>query len=214
MTVLAPAKTTINLEAACDYSECAEFAFPLWKQLAGGYDVCSVMPLPSSVDEWRAEHRTARKRADRADRRGYRFVDVVHHERVDEIHAINTSTDQRQGRPMSDGYRQRPSETPDPAYPCSRHGVHRYGVETYHGKLVAYLWLYRGGQLALVSQILGHSAHLEDEVMYLLWQGMIERELGEPGFVVYNRHDSGTDGLRFYKERVGLAETGVEWLDA
>jgi hypothetical protein len=204
----------ISLETGCDHAACSEFAWPLHRQLAnGGYDQCSVMALPDTLGQWRNEHRTARKRSDRAKRRGYRFVaDVKRHERADEIYAINTSADERQGRPMSDGYRQHPPTIPDPGYPCRRHGVHPYGVETADGTLVAYLWLYRAGELALVSQILGHADHLENEVMYLLWEGMVALEASEPGFVVYNRHDSGTDGLRFYKERVGLAETCVEWV--
>jgi hypothetical protein len=70
------------------------------------------------------------------------------------------------------------------------------------------------GQLALVSQILGHADHLDSEVMWLLWQGMLESEslVDRDGVVVYNRHDSGTDGLRWFKEHVGLEETRVEWL--
>jgi hypothetical protein len=49
--------------------------------------------------------------------------------------------------------------------------------------------------------------------MYLLWDGMIAFESIDPdGFIVYNRHDSGTEGLRFYKQRVGLEETEVAWL--
>lgn len=203
----------INLETTCTHPECAQFAYPLWKQLSDGpYDLCSVMDLPESVEDWRAEHRTARKRADRAERAGFRFTPVIHHERVDELYEINTSAVVRQGRPMSPGYRQRPSETPDSRYPCERHGVHRYGIETNEGRLVGYLWIYRAGELALVSQILGHVAYLGYGVMYLLWQEMLRRELEEPGCVVYNRHDSGTDGLRFYKDRVGLREHGVDWL--
>ncbi len=81
------------------------------------------------------------------------------------------------------------------------------------GRLVAYLWLYRSGQLALVSQILGHADHLENGIMYLLWDGMIAFEsIDADGFIVYNRWDSGTTGLRFYKQRVGLEETEVAWL--
>lgn len=213
-TVAASEMCVVPLEAACDYQSCAEFAYPLYRQLDEGlYDVMSVMPIPTNVAEWRAEHRTARKRADRAARRGYRFTLVQTHERVDEIAAINTSTPERQGRPMSDGYKRRPSETPDQDYPCRRHGVRRYGVEDADGVLVAYLWLYRAGWLGLVSQILGHAAHLENEVMYLLWQGMLEHEAADArGYVVYNKWDSGTEGLRFYKQRVGLAETHVRWL--
>lgn len=206
--------TEISLEIGCDHDACAELAFPLHKQLAEGhYDLCSVMKIPSSVASWRAERRTARKRADRSARRGYTFQAIRRHERADEIHAINVSAPKRQGRPMSSGYHARPSETPLPTYPCERHRVSTYGVEDATGLLVAYLWLYRAGQLGLVSQILGHAAHLENEIMFLLFEGMLGAESADPeGFIVYNRHDSGTDGLRFFKERVGLAETTVEWL--
>lgn len=203
--------TPISVEAGCDHAECATFAWPLHRQLSDGYEVCAAAPIVT-VDEWRAEHRTARKRADRAHRRGYTFTAIQRHERADEIHAINISARVRQGRPMTAGYRDRPSETPLPDYPCARHGVRTYGVETADGDLVAYLWLYRAGQLGLVSQILGHADHLENEIMYLLWQGTLEREARQPdGYLVYNRWDSGTEGLRFFKERVGLARTEIEW---
>lgn len=211
MSTIAIEDVTIGLETACS-QKCGEFAFPLYRQLSDGrYDLCSVLELPGSVSAWRDAHRTARKRADRAHHRGYRFVNVLRHERVDEIHEINTSASTRQGRPMSEGYAVKPATAPDPIYGCPAHGVHPYGVEDIDGNLVAYLWIYRAGQLALVSQILGHADHLNHEIMYLLWQGMLDSELRERGFVVYNRHDSGTDGLRFYKERVGLAETAVRW---
>jgi hypothetical protein len=77
---------------------------------------------------------------------------------------------------------------------------------------VAYLWLYRSGELALVSSILGHGGYLRDDIMYLLMKGVIDAEAPHGGFLVYNRHDSGTDGLRYYKDRCGFKETAVEWL--
>jgi hypothetical protein len=66
----------------------------------------------------------------------------------------------------------------------------------------------------LVSQILGHDDYLKDEIMWLLWQGMLAAEsfVDPDGVVCYNRHDSGTRGLRWWKEHVGLEETRVEWL--
>lgn len=212
MNAIAVEELAISLELGHGQA-CNEWAGPVYLQLSrGNYDLMSVAPLPSSIERWRDEHRTARKRADRCERLGYRFVRVRRHERTDDIFLINTSLNTRQRRPMSEGYRTRLPISPDPVYPCSRHGIHPYGVEEPGGKLVAYLWLYRAGQLALVSQILGHGGYLTDGIMYLLWQGMLAAELGEPGYVIYNRHDSGTDGLRFYKERMGLVETPVRWV--
>jgi hypothetical protein len=205
----------ISLETDCPVFMCRQFYRPLLEQMASGrYDVCSVQPIPPFIEDWRETHRTARKRADRAARRGYRFVTVARHERADELWAINLSAQVRQGRPMTSGYNVRPSDAPLPKYPCRRHAIRDYGVETEDGTLVAYLWLYRAGQLALVSQILGHADHLDREVMYLLFQGVLESEsaIDPDGLVVYNRHDSGSDGLRFFKERLGFEPMPVEWL--
>lgn len=202
--------TQISLEAACGGVECADFAFPLHRQLSKGYEVCSVLPLSGTVAEWRAAHRTARKRADRCARLGYHFQPVVRRYFADDIYEINTSLPERQGRPMSRGYHERPSTTPDPLYTCPRHAVRTYGILR-DSRLVAYLWLYRAGELALVSSILGHGQHLANDVMYLLVEGVIKRELPHGGMLVYNRHDSGTDGLRYFKEKLGFEPVEVEW---
>ncbi len=204
--------TAIALHAGCDHLECAKFAWPLHRQLsAGAYDECSVLDIPDSIPEWEAQHRTARKRAWRAERLGYRFAQIQRQRYEAEVYDINTSLAHRQGRPMGVGYLERPVFGRDD-YPCEFHGVHANGVFDPEQRLVAYLWMYRAGDLALVSQILGHGDHLRNDVMFLLFRGALEREIGVgPGVIVYNRHDSGTDGLRFYKERVGFEERSVEW---
>jgi hypothetical protein len=209
-TQLAHRSVYLQLLGSCG-DECRAFALPLYDQLgSGAYDECSVLALRGSVLDWQAAHRTARKRAWRAERFGYRFAEVARHEHVDDVFAVNTSMPERQGRPMSAGYLVPPSPTPDPEYLCPLHGVHPYGV-LLDDELVAYLWCYRSGDLALVSSILGHAEHLRFDVMYLLMRGTIEAELDLGGFLVYNRHDSGTPGLRFYKERCGFEPTEVAW---
>jgi len=205
----------VSLEVSCGWNECGELARPLFAQLSSGdYRDMSVMRIPADVVEWRAGRKTARKAADRAERRGYTFHRIQRHLHNDEIYAINISKPQRQGRPMSNGYRQPVAFSPLPHYPCDRHAIRTYGVNDPYGTLVAYLWLYRAGDLALVSSILGHADHEDNEIMYLLWQGMVGSEafVDPDGFIVYNVHSSGTPGLRFKKERYGLHETRVEWL--
>lgn len=203
--------TGVSLELGHD-GDCHGLSGPLFLQLSrGNYDRCSVLPIPDTVDLWRDEHRTARKRASRAERLGYRFEPIHRHEFSDDIHRINVSLPERQGRPMSRSYMETPSFAPLPDYPCPRHRINTYGILT-GSRLVAYLWLYRVGDLALVSSILGHGSHLAGDVMYLLMQGCIDQEAAQGGSLVYNRHDSGTNGLRFFKERCGFQETTVEWL--
>lgn len=204
-------KTRISLEVGC-HPSCADISGPLYLQLnSGRYGECSVMDIPESVEGWRDAHRTARKRANRAERLGYRFSVIQRENHGEDIYRINTSLDERQGKPMTDSYRRTQEFSPLPVYHCSRHRISTYGV--LHGDtLVAYLWLYRAGDLALVSSILGHGDHLANDVMYLLAQGVVGAEGFSGGYLVYNRWDSGTDGLRYYKERVGFSEQHVEWL--
>lgn len=205
----------LSLEVDCPASEeCRAFAEPLLAQLSDGYDECSVLDLRIGADEWAEAHRTARRRASRSARLGYLFSAFNRERYVDDIFAINTSLAVRQGRPMTAGYRERPSDTPDPDWPCQRHRVTAYGVFLNDGRfpLVAYAFVYRAGDLALVSQILGHGDHLEADVMFLLARGVVEAEAGDGGFLVYNRHDSGTPGLRFHKERIGFEPREVAWI--
>ena len=63
-----------------------------------------------------------------------------------------------------------------------------------------------------IDLILGHGDHLANDVMYLLFAGMVEDQAGNGGVLYYNRHDSGTEGLVYYKERVGFAAGDVEWV--
>jgi hypothetical protein len=204
----------ISLELDCEGSElCASLARPLLEQLdSGDYELCSVLELPVSIGAWLAEHRTARKRATRSGRRGYIVGELRREERADEIYLVNTSARHRQGRPMGAGYRIRETYSPLPEYPCARHAIRTTGIED-RGYLVGYLTMIRCGELALVSQILGHAEHLQHEIMYQLFAGALAREIdADPfGVCVYNRHDSGTDGLRFFKERLGFEEAAVEW---
>ena len=170
----------------------------------------ALLEMLDSFEVYRSQRRTARRRAARAGRLDYRFGAIERSAYEGDIHRVNLSAPRRQGRPMSAGYRQRPSYGRID-FVCPRHHVYTYGVLDTRSTLVAYLWLYRCGELALVSSILGHAEHLENDVMYLLFLGMLERQFRFGGTVFYNRWDSGTEGLRFFKQRLGLKEGNVEW---
>lgn len=200
----------ISLLNECQERGCVDFSERMFAQLAGGGYVqpCSVLPLPPRIQEWRHGHRTARKRADRC-ALSYRFREIEREHYSDDVFEINTSVSARQGRPMSASYQERPTLTPLPRS-CDQHAVYAYGV--LDEKLRAYSWVYRVGELVMFSTILGHADYLEDHVMYLLVAGALEHQIARgPGFAFYNRHDSGTDGLRFFKERLGFRPYRIEW---
>lgn len=200
---------SISFEAECCGSE---LAGKTYAQLSSGrYDYpASVMPLPLDMEAHLAERRTFRKRAARARNRGYRFAEIDRTLYEDDVYAINTSAPERQGRPMSEGYT-KPVRFSPTEWPCPRHGVHTYGVLR-GSRLLAYTWIYRLGELVMVSSILGHDAYLADDLMYELMRGALTAEAEQgPGVVFYNMHDSGTPGLRYFKEKLGLGPARVEW---
>jgi hypothetical protein len=212
--MLATERVTIDARLPCDFAYCADHTERLFTQL----DVprysegASVLAVPETAAQWRAEHRTARKRAWRAERLGYRFAEVDNSLHSDDIFVINTSLTERQGRPMAAGYMKNRQHAPlsEDQKRCPHHRSHTYGVLEQH-TLVAYLTLHRAGDLAMVSMILGHGDHLRNDIMYLLAAGMVEEQSGRGGWFYYNLHSSGTDGLRYYKERIGFHAADIAW---
>jgi hypothetical protein len=203
----------MNIRLGIDHPlpHCVKFSHSMLGTMQRMGNPASVLPVPLFSDSWRQEHRTARKRADRATRLGYEFMPYEREQCVEDRFEINTSLEHRQGRRMGEGYWERPSESPLPPYPCPLHAYADYGVFSDSGQLVAYLVLIRCGQLRLISQILGHGDFLEHDIMYLLALGTIKAEIATGGYFVYNRHDSGTEGLRYYKEKLGFEPQQVTW---
>lgn len=199
-----------------DCDDTGQFCRPLMEKIRGTVDRpkyrqgAAIMEMPESREAWEAEHRTARKRAWRSERLGYRFAEIDRSQYSHDIFEINTSLAQRQGRPMSPGYVEYRQQGKLPDYPCRRHAIYTYGV-LQEERLIAYLTIYRVFQLVLISMILGHGDHLKNDVMYLLAAGMFEEQAQLGGFAYYNRWDSGEPGLRFFKSRLGFTEGDIRW---
>jgi hypothetical protein len=172
----------------------------------------SILRLPDNIEQHLTEHRTFRKRVLRARRLGYHVRSIEPKDHYGEILAINRSTPARQGRAMDDSYVNAPQSGPMTKYACRWHNIVMYGVLSEQDRLVGYATMYRCGELLHVSQFLGHASFLDDGIMYLLLAEIMREHEDRPGVLFYNRHDSGTDGLRFFKERIGLRQGDVTWI--
>jgi hypothetical protein len=176
---------------------------------------CSIIVLPETFEEYWAPmvgHHTDHE-VRRAKKAGYSFAIIDRDRYLDDIYEINTSLDERQGVPMSDGYRQRVEPFgPLPHFGCPRHQLRTYGVLK-EDRLVAYTWVYQCGEMCLYSQILGHGEHLRFGIMRLLLTESVRDLIAVAGtkYAMYNMHDSGTEGLRFFKERLGFRPYWVNW---
>lgn len=206
----------INLEGGCGTDPyCAVLAAQEFHTLDGGgyHSGMSVMPLPLDVDDYLRFHKTFRRRAAGAARLGYtveRTEPALHYEDYMEI---NRSKAERQGRPMRESYTKKkysPGLLGEPK--CSRHHIVEYCLSI-HDTVRAYSTIYRCGGLVHVSMFLGHGDYLEDGIMYLLMREIIRAQAANgAGTLFYNYHDSGTAGLQWYKEKIGLKADDVEWI--
>jgi len=174
----------------------------------------SILSLPETYSEWWEKVAYVRRKVRRAERAGYTFARIDRNVFLDDIYEINTSSPDRQGKPMTDEYLKRPQPaTPLPSFPCARHQQHHYGIVR-DGRLYAYSWVYQVGEACMFSTILGHSDHLEEGIMYSLVAGALGDliEVGKPSYAMYTMHFAGTDGLRYFKEKLGFAASTVTWL--
>jgi len=126
---------------------------------------------------------------------------------IPDMHEINHSKEVRCGRPMAENYRRSveemggaPSEWKEIKRPgCPVHwrwlwGIFKPEVGYKQGdlivdeKLLGYISLYRSGNYAQYSMLLGHGDYLKDGIMYRLHFAVMEWLLGD---------DPDTDGLDF-----------------
>lgn len=174
----------------------------------------SILVVRSYEEWWDNVGQYTRRKVRRAGKRGYVFAEIERDDHLDDIYAINTSMEERQGRPMTESYQKRPGPFGAlPASTCPRHRIRAFGV-LHEGRLVAYTWIHQVGEMCLFSTILGHGDHLNEGIMFLLVAESLRVLTDEAGtrYAMYNMHYSGTEGLRFFKERMGFRPFRVRWV--
>lgn len=130
--------------------------------------------------------------------RGYYLRRIDRNEHIDEIHAIHTSCEARQGRPMDAAYRVRKTAYADaPHFEC-------HGVFDAEHRLVAYCSMGRYGNFVATDQLMGYKN--QDGIMYLLLLKIICSliEEGEVDYFMYDTFLGAQPGLRDFKRRVGF----------
>jgi hypothetical protein len=154
-----------------------------------------------------------RQKVRRARKLGYEYRQFLHDDYIDDLYEINTSKEQRQGRAMSAQYRDRPpNQVPFPTPTCPRHRNDYVGVFL-DGKLYAYALIVQCGEMMLYSMILGHGDHMDNGIMNLLVYESVKwnRENCGTRYAIYYLADSGTEGLQFFKRKMGFSAHTVRW---
>lgn len=143
--------------------------------------------------------------AKRARSRGYVCTTIERNDHIDEIHAINTSLDQRQGRPMDANYLHKVS-----SYERLPHYDY-YGVLNDDGRLVAYGNIACYGNFSAFSQLMG--LRNNDGIMHLLVVEIVTRllEKRRVRYVMYDTFFGAKPGLQQFKRILGFEPYHVKY---
>jgi len=136
--------------------------------------------------------------ARKARSRGYEVIEIDKNHFVEDIHAINTSLDQRQGRPMPAAYRQQQTQ-------FHREKNYKYfGVLNGAGKLAAYSDVGLFGNFVAFDRLLG--LRNNDGAMHLMVTEIICRMIdGQAyGYLMYDTFFGASPGLRTFKTMLGF----------
>lgn len=136
--------------------------------------------------------------AKRARSRGYTVVEIDKNDFVEDIHEINTSLDQRQGRPMPEAYRQKQTQF------IVEKNYKYFGVLNPTGKLTAYSDVGLFGNFVAFDRLLG--LRNNDGAMHLMVTEIICRMIASHayGYLMYDTFFGASPGLRTFKTMLGF----------
>lgn len=137
--------------------------------------------------------------ARRARSRGYVVTEIDRNDYVDDIHAVHSSLEQRQGRPMDQQYQTRQ------AYFERLPNFQYYGVLNTDGKLMGYANVGHYGNFAAFSHLMGYRNN--DGIMHLLVVDIVTRLLGQQPlrYLMYDTFFGALPGLQQFKTMVGFS---------
>ncbi len=123
---------------------------------------------------------------------------------LNDIYAIHTSLDVRQGQPLADHYRTRMHANYRPRASWELISEEWWGAFASDGKLAGYIYLPGTNGEYLTSRIMGHGEFLRFGIMNALLSEVIRKHAGENAHIMYGMYEHGTDGLRQFKTSMGF----------
>jgi hypothetical protein len=144
--------------------------------------------------------------AKRARGRGYRLRHINRNAHIDDIHAINTSLEERQGRPMDAKYREKQAHFDTLAH------FRYYGVFNPEGRLVAYANLGHYGNFASFSQLIG--IRNNDGIMHMMVVDIVSELIGERRvrYLMYDTFFGAQPGMQTFKTILGFRPYRVRYM--
>ena len=149
---------------------------------------------------------TARNVFNKSIKQKYESVYITNEDRnnyLNDIHKVNISAGERQGREMHESYSHFPAEY------GAINGFYYFACIK-NNTLFAYSEVYILNEYAHISRILGHKTYLKDGIMVNLIAEII-LFCKQKGCKVlsYSRITDGTDGLKYWKHSIGFKEIQI-----
>jgi len=159
---------------------------------------------PAYLDHIQGKNRGA-WHARRARTRGYVCREIDRNDHVEDIHAIHTSLEMRQGRRMDQHYLDKVTRFEPQSH------FSYYGVLDPHGKLVAYGNVGHYGNFDAFSQLMG--LRNNDGIMHLLVVEVASRliERKQVNYLMYDTFFGAQPGLQQFKRIVGFQPFRVKY---
>lgn len=135
--------------------------------------------------------------------------------RLEELYAINTSTDERQSGKMKETYYKYPKPLEENT--CPYHFLQTYGAYNSEDAWIGYMDMIFAGEWCSAKHLLGHQVHMDSckrgSFMVNLWFFMVKDVMeNHPGvnYIQYHLMGVGNPGLDQWKKRVGLQECNIK----
>lgn len=172
--------------------------------------LAAVLPTPASMEEYLAQippHHRRSVQSRKALHQGYTVRPIHPREHARAIWEVIHSSDQRQGRAIAPMFATRPPDFDFPEYVEYGHPLFDdicTGVFTPGGTLVAYLLGRRVGDHVQYDEIMGHAAHVQYNVMYLLHWGFLQQCVNAPAPPACLNYGSWYSGAQPFSAEGGL----------
>lgn len=150
-----------------------------------------------------------RNKRSRATRTGHAFRAIHAPDHLEDILAINQSSELRDGRPMPEDYLRT-----DRVQAYLDRNPDMYGVFGSDGRLCAYIHVEHLGEVCVICRLLGHKEHLNDGVMFLMISELVRDLIAnhpETKYLMYDMWMGAAAGYRQFKEKNGFRPFRVKW---
>lgn len=171
--------------------------------------------LPDTFDAYFMNiEAAARRNYKKAVRCGYMFSPIEFNEHLDDIGAIRSSAEFRQGKMPEELVRQPPKPVTNPPSKTNLHGFPYFGILR-DGQLYGYASCFIAGELCYLEHIYGHEQFQSDGIVPMLIISIAKylyTAHPQVKYFIYGAYFGAADSMRRFKRKFGFLPHRVSWV--